>query len=81
MAIGDCCKELKVALAGGPGAATGVYNSSFTPIGDGLALCVGFLPVQDEADPLKWVDISWLDMPVSFCPFCGTSLSTRKDTK
>jgi hypothetical protein len=73
--LGDCCEYLRMALAGGPGAAAGVYNSSFTPVGEGgLAIAVGFLPVEDESDPKKWTDISWIDFPARFCPFCGTPL-------
>ena len=70
-----CCDGMQDALRGGHSAATAGFNPTFFRAEDGtLLIPVGYLPITDEADRTKWVDVSWLDVQARFCPFCGSAM-------
>ena len=61
------------ALQGGRPFEAAVFNPTFYRADDGTVMVpVGYLPITDEADRTKWVDVSWLEFQARFCPFCGS---------
>ncbi len=66
-AFGSCCNELAEALA------SEGFESLFT-IGQDSVLFLSVGEVDVEGDQRTFVD-----HPVFYCPFCGTSLQTRDE--
>lgn len=70
-----CCETMQEALQGNLADRPDLFNPTFFRGDDGtVMLPVGYLPITDEVDRTRWVDVSWLDFHARFCPFCGSTL-------